>query len=161
MESNIEQKTRAASLLPGLFLACLFWTVGAQAEDPCPVSAATHVQVGGQRFRVEVAATDADREQGLSGRTALPADAGMWFELPALGPHGFWMKDMAFPIDLVWISPDLLVLEALRLTPCISNAWPGFCPTHVPPAPVAYVLEVNAGRFAGKPGDRADWLCSP
>jgi len=26
---------------------------------------------------------------------------------------------------------------------------------------VAFVLEVNAGAFAGKPGDRVEWTCAP
>ena len=113
--------------------------------------------MGGQTFRVEVAATDATREQGLSGRTTLPADSGMWFALPAPGLHGFWMKDMNFPIDLVWISPDHEVLGSIRLPPCGSYA----CPVYYPPSPATYVLEVNAGSFTGQPGDRAGWFCAP
>jgi uncharacterized membrane protein (UPF0127 family) len=155
MESSDKRMMKAASLLPGLVMAA--WPVLVRADDRCPVLSATHVQVGTQRFRVEVTASGAARERGLSGRASLPADAGMWFVLPAPGLHGFWMKDMAFPIDLVWLSPDRVVLGAERLTPCGPNA----CPIHYPPAPATYVLEVNAGRFAGRPGDRADWTCSP
>lgn len=129
----------------------------AWSAETCPAWLATHVLVGQQRFRVEVAASESTREKGLSGRTDLPTDAGMWFAMPAPGMHGFWMKDMVFPIDLIWISPDRVVLGAARLAPCAAHA----CPIHYPPAPAAYVLEVNAGRFAGKPGDRAEWLCLP
>jgi uncharacterized protein len=157
MESNIEQKTKAASLLPVRILAVLFWPMLALAGEPCPVEKAAYVQVGNQRFRVEVAATESTRERGLSGRASLPAEAGMWFVLPMPGPHGFWMKDMGFPIDLVWVGPDLVVLGSERLEPCGAY----FCPIHHSPGPTYYVLEVNAGRFAGKPGDRADWLCAP
>ncbi len=146
---------KTASLLAGLVFAA--WTAVASADEPCPVWAATRVQVGAQSYRVEVAATDATRERGLSGRPSLPADAGMWFALPAPGMHGFWMKDMGFPIDLVWIGPDQRVLGSLRLAPCGPNT----CPIYYPPAPAAYVLEVNAGGFAGKLGDQADWLCPP
>jgi len=130
--------------------------VPAWSAESCPAWAATHVQVGQQHFRVEIAASEAAREKGLSGRAALAADAGMWFTLPWPGLHGFWMKDMAFPIDLIWINPDRVVLGAARLVPCGANA----CPIHYPPAPAAYVLEVNAGRFAGKPGDRVEWRCA-
>jgi len=157
MESNTTQKTKTASLLPGLLLAVLFWPSGALAKAPCPVLEATYVDVGNQRFQVEVAASTADREQGLSGRSRLPLEAGMWFVLPAPGLHGFWMKGMNFPIDLVWISPDRVVLGIERLVPCSPNS----CPIHYSPGQAIYVLEVNAGRFAGKPGDRADWLCAP
>ncbi len=131
--------------------------MGAQAEEPCPVAEATHVRVGNQRFRVEVASSEALRERGLSGRASLPLDAGMWFVLPSADQHGFWMKDMNFAIDLIWVRADREVIKVEHLPPCGDF----YCPTHFPPEPAAYVLEVNAGRFTGKPGDRADWLCAP
>jgi uncharacterized membrane protein (UPF0127 family) len=157
MDLSDDRTKQFASLLPGVLLAVLCWPIGTLAGTPCPAESASLVQVGSQRFDVDVAGSVPARERGLSGRASLPADAGMWFVMPAPGLHGFWMKDMGFPIDLVWIGPDRVVLGAERLSPCGANA----CPIHYPPAPVAYVLEVNAGRFAGKPGDRADWLCPP
>ncbi len=157
MESNFRQRTKWASLPPGLLLAVLFWAVETHAEEPCPVTEATQVNVGHQRFRVEVADSEAVRERGLSKRDSLPQDAGMWFVLPSADQHGFWMKDMRFAIDLVWIKPDREVIKVEHLPPCGDF----YCPTHFPPEPAAYVLEVNAGRFAGKPGDRVDWLCAP
>jgi uncharacterized membrane protein (UPF0127 family) len=106
---------------------------------------------------VEVAASPANRERGLSGRPGLPADAGMLFIFPSPGLHGFWMKDMSFAIDLVWIGPDRRVLGTASMAPCGPHA----CPIHYPPAPAAYVLEVSAGRFAGQPGDQVAWTCAP
>lgn len=147
-------KTKAASLLPLAWLACL--NPATVAAESCPALDASHVQVGGRGFRVEVAASNAAREKGLSRRPVLATEAGMLFVLPAPGFHGFWMKDMAFPIDLIWISPDRVVLGAQRLTPCTAQS----CPIHYPPGPAAYVLEVNAGRFAGKVGDRVVWRCA-
>lgn len=158
MESSIRKKTKKwAILTPGLLLAVLLWPIGARAEDPCTAAETTHVSVGNQRFRVEVAANESARERGLSGRSTLPADAGMWFVLPSADFHGFWMKDMDFAIDLIWISPNREVLKVEHLAPCGGY----YCPTYFPPEPAAYVLEVSAGRFAGKPGDRADWFCAP
>jgi uncharacterized protein len=157
MESNIRQTRKAASLLPGLLLAALCWPAGATADAACPAWAATHVRVGDQRFRVETAVSEAARERGLSGRTQLAAETGMWFVLPAPGLHGFWMQDMRFPIDLVWIQPDRRVIGVEGLMPCGD----GTCPIHLPPAPVQYVLEVNAGHFKGRPGDQVDWTCLP
>lgn len=157
MESSIRQKAKTASLLPGLILSALFWPIDAPAEEPCPAEKATHVRVGHQRFRVEVAAGEAARERGLSGRSTLPAGAGMWFVLPHSGLHGFWMKDMGFAIDLVWINPDREVMDVEHLAPCGHF----YCPTHFAPGPTAYVLEINEGSFAGQPGDRADWDCAP
>ena len=127
----------------------------AYAGEECPASEAVRVRVGNQQFRVETAAGEKARELGLSRRASLPADAGMWFVMPRPDWHGFWMKDMAFPIDLVWIGPDRTVVDVLGLKPCTAQS----CPIHTPPSPVAYVLEVNAHHFSGKPGDRVEWSC--
>jgi uncharacterized membrane protein (UPF0127 family) len=157
MKSWFERKTKAASLLPVLVLAALFRSIGCLADAACAAAAASHVQVGRQSFKVEVATSQATRERGLSGRPGLPADAGMWFVFPSPGRHGFWMRDMAFAIDLAWIGPDRRVLGVARLEPC----GPYSCPIHYPPAPAAYVLEVGAGRFSGQAGDPVTWTCAP
>jgi uncharacterized membrane protein (UPF0127 family) len=149
--------TKWASLPPGLLLAVLFRPMGAWPMPPARPLEATHVQVGKQSFKVEVATSPATRERGLSGRPSLPADAGMWFVFPSPGRHGFWMRDMAFAIDLAWIGPDRRVLGVARLEPCGPHA----CPIHYPPAPAAYVLEVGASRFAGQAGDPVTWTCTP
>jgi len=122
---------------------------------PCPAERANHVRIGAQRFAVEVAATPAARERGLSGRERLAPDAGMWFVLPEVGLTGFWMQGMRFPLDLIWVNPDQRVVGAATLPVCRNAP----CPITYPAAPAAYVLEIAAGRFAGRAGDRVEWGC--
>jgi len=157
MKARDRLKTKAASLLRAAISAVLIPTSPAVAGADCPASKAVWVRVGNQPFRVEAATGEKAREFGLSRRASLPADAGMWFVMPKPDWHGFWMKDMAFPIDLVWIGPDRVVVGVLGLKPCSAQS----CPIHYPPSPVAYVLEVNAQHFPGKPGDRVEWFCAP
>ena len=126
----------------------------ARAAEPC--SADMQVEIGAQRFQVELAATHEAREQGLSGRDRLLADAGMWFELAPAGMSGFWMRGMRFPIDLIWVSPGNRVVGVLTLPVCERDP----CPIHYPPQAVAHVLEIAAGRFSGRTGDRVEWGCS-
>ncbi len=126
------------------------------AAASCPAERARQVTIGGQTFNILLAASLKQRERGLSGRESLAVDSGMWFVFPAPFQHGFWMKDMHFPIDLVWISPSLKVIGSTTLQPCAAMP----CPIHLPPAPVTYVLEVNAGTFSGSPGDPVSWSCT-
>jgi hypothetical protein len=128
------------------------------ASESCVSGQTTRVHIGAQTFRVDVAATPAERERGLSGRRALAAETGMWFSFPTPDWHGFWMPDMNFPIDLVWVSPEHRVLGAITLQPCGNR---GTCRIHTPPRPVAYVLEINAGAFTGRIGDNVTWSCTP
>ena len=138
--------------LPALMLL----TCGsALAQAPCPAEQAASIQIGAQRFAVEVAATPAARERGLSGHAPLAPPTGMWFVLPETGWPGFWMRGMRFPIDLIWVSPEQRVLGAATLPVCRNEP----CPLAYPPAPAAYVLEIAAGGFAGRAGDEVAWLC--
>ena len=135
----------------------LLLNTAALAQTPCPAERATSMRVGGQSFMVETAATPAARERGASGRPRLEPNTGMWFVLPTADRHGFWMRGMRFPIDLIWVSPELKVLERATLPLCRGT----YCPITYPPAAVAYVLEVEAGRFRGRLGDTVRWSCEP
>ncbi len=143
---------RAVSLLPALLIP-----IQVTAAPPCPPWLASHVQVGERIYRVEVAATPAQWQRGLSGRDHLAPGEGMWFVLPLPGIHGFWMKDMTFPIDLVWITPQGLIAGVETLPPCA----PGSCPIQYPPEPVGFVLETNAGTVPELEGVQIRWLCQP
>lgn len=144
--------TRGASVLPVLLAAAAATSV---AWAQCPPEQAAVIRAGKQAFTVEVAQDDASRIRGLSGRAGLDAGSGMWFILPGVDRHGFWMREMRFPIDLVWVGPDARVLAAVTLPVCKQDP----CPVSYPPAPAAYVLEVPARSFHGKAGEKITWQC--
>ncbi len=68
----------------------------------------SEVQLGQEALLVEVVNTPASTTQGLSGRTDIGAD-GMLFVFPQKQVRYFWMKDMRFDIDIVWISDNKVV----------------------------------------------------
>ena len=87
----------------------------------------------------EIADTRSSRELGLSGRTSLPKDTGMLFIFDTPGRYGFWMKDMLFPLDMVWINKDGVVVKIEE------NAKPEDYPvTYINDPEASYVLEINA-----------------
>lgn len=103
------------------------------------------VSLGKVNIPVEVSRTPTEWGQGLSGRKSLPAGEGMLFVFPAPAIQEFWMPDMHFPLDIVWITGGQVVgIEAN-----VSN---DFDPQHPKyyhsPVPVEYVLELNAGFMA-------------
>lgn len=88
----------------------------------------------------EVVDTPKSRELGLSGRTGLEKGYGMLFVFDKPGKYGFWMKDMLFPIDMVWISEDGLVVNVER------NATPESYPkAFINTIDAKYVLELGKG----------------
>lgn len=96
------------------------------------------MRVGDVSLKVNLASTPLERERGLSGRDSIGAD-GMLFIFPKSDYHGFWMKDMRFPIDMIWISEDLKVVHIEK------NVSPDSYP-HVfrPTSPARYILETDA-----------------
>ncbi len=88
----------------------------------------------------EVVDTKSSRELGLSGRTGLRINEGMLFVFNASGKYGFWMKDMMFPIDIVWINQNgIIVKNEINLTP---DSYPQ---TFVNDIDAFYVLELPVG----------------
>jgi len=96
-------------------------------------------------IKAEVSDTAAEKEKGLSGRTALPADAGMWFIFDQEGKYSFWMPDMNFSIDIIWVGSDFKVVEIAENVlpePGVSDSQ---LKRYINQSPARYVLEVPAG----------------
>ncbi|MBU2158924.1 DUF192 domain-containing protein [Patescibacteria group bacterium] len=124
----------ALLIATGLVLAGIFWATKAHA----PIEETPHQTE--ENFRYEVVDTDATREQGLSGRTSIPENYGMLFVFPAKDLHGFWMKDMQFAIDMIWINEEGIIVGIER------EATPeSFPQSFFPSEPVPYVLETVPG----------------
>lgn len=115
---------------------------------PMPTSSAgletTQLRVGDRTVDVEVAATPQQREHGLSDRPSLPADAGMLFDMGQVTSAVFWMKDMHFPLDFVWIDAERKVVGVTKDAPPQAGVSDSELTLYRPPSPVRWVLEVNA-----------------
>ncbi len=99
------------------------------------------VIIGNTVIEVEVAKTALAREQGLSRREKLEENKGMLFVFDKKDYHSFWMREMNFPIDIIWIADDKIVDIAHNVPSTVSQ----FLKTYQPKEPVNFVLEVNAG----------------
>ena len=97
-------------------------------------------------FAVEIADDAAERAQGLSGRAGLTDDGGMLFVYQDPVVPGFWMRQMRFPLDFVWIGQNC---EVVDVTPNVPAPKAGTSESELtlyhPVAPILYNLEVNAG----------------
>ena len=102
------------------------------------------IKVNDVIINIELADTHEKRRQGLSGRVALPERNGMLFLFDKPDLYSFWMKDMQFPHDIIWIDKNYRIADITKNIPPDS-----FPQAFQPRKPVQYVLEVNAG-FAEK-----------
>lgn len=131
-----------------LILATLgfgYWAYTQVQANQLQDGAMVQLQVGQTMLNVEVAASPESITQGLSGREAIGSD-GLLFVLPTRTVPAFWMKDMQFNLDLVWIDQGQIV-GITRDVPAPENASQPL-PTYQPEQPVEWVLEVVAGTAA-------------
>ncbi len=129
--------------VPGLiWLAAqgfFFW----QAEKCDPIVALTTKKVTGNGHEVTAYDTEneADRARGLGGLKCIPDNQGMLFSHDAAGVHCYWMKDMKFAIDMIWLDKDKKIIHIEQNVK--PETYPkSFCPN----GPAYYVLEVNTGK---------------
>lgn len=120
------------------------------------------IKINGATVKAEVVDTPAAMEKGLGGRNGLNSGEGMWFIFPNEGKWGIWMKDMLFPIDIIWLNDwksqanaewtqtDAEKGSRLIVIGIKENAAPESYPEiFYPPENSSYVLEVPSG-FAEK-----------
>jgi uncharacterized membrane protein (UPF0127 family) len=104
-------------------------------------------------YSVDIARTDETRMQGLMSRPGLGQGKGMLFIFDTEAVYPFWMKNMFFSIDIIWLDRDKHVVHiASDVPPCITEP----CPLYTPSASALYVLEIPAGdavRYGIQPGD--------
>jgi len=115
---------------------------------------------GRHEFMVEVADTIVSRTRGLSGRVELKENQGMFFVFGTFGAHGFWMKDMKFPIDIIWIKGGAIAGFAENVLPEPGKSLLAL-KVYYPPEPVDKVLEIKAGlaeKLELKVGDKIIFL---
>ena len=95
-------------------------------------------------FVVEVVSTPTDTSKGLSGRSELKPRTGMFFILP--GPTQFWMKDMQFPLDIIWIGNTGKIVDITKdAKPPSADTPMWLLPLYSSRLPAKYALEINAG----------------
>jgi uncharacterized membrane protein (UPF0127 family) len=103
------------------------------------------LMLGSESLLASVADTDAERQQGLSDTPYLPEGIVKLFIFETDNQWGFWMKDMAYPIDMVWLDSNKVVVHIAQ------NVTPDSYPTSfAPPVPARYVIETTAGFTATK-----------
>ena len=73
------------------------------------------IRVAGERFEMEIAATDAHRRRGCGGRSRLPLGTGMIFVHPDEQVRRFWMKDCLIDLDIAFLDGNGRIVALHRM----------------------------------------------
>lgn len=91
---------------------------------------------------VEVMDEPAEHAKGLMGRSGLDETEGMLFIFEYSGEHLFWMKNMKFPIDMIFVDHELKIVHIEeKVPPCTQES----CDVYGPKQDIKYVVEVISG----------------
>ncbi|MBI5530266.1 MAG: DUF192 domain-containing protein [Candidatus Doudnabacteria bacterium] len=139
----------------GIFFCLVFFAVSCSSGNLSPANNikpaydySHKLQVGKEILFVEVVSDSKKMQDGLSNRESLAENNGMLFDFgkEKTAPT-FWMKDMKFDLDLIWIADKKIIGITPNVHAPIGN-WKleiGNFPLYSPPAPITQVLEVNSG----------------
>ncbi|MCX6757298.1 MAG: DUF192 domain-containing protein [Candidatus Nomurabacteria bacterium] len=130
------------SLVILFFILFFYYNISSIHSKPTSdqIAVMDKVIISGQTIDVEISDTSAKRELGLSGHAPLLNNQGMFFVFDVPDKYAFWMKDMLFPLDIIWINSDMKVVYIEKnLEP---NSYPKLFSSN---EDALYVLELNAG----------------
>jgi uncharacterized protein len=132
--------------------ACSSSTGTSPQAHPSPTSTLQHAPAlietakGSVLFNVELAVNDAERRQGLMGRTSLGPTDGMAFLFFQPTRSGFWMKNTHIPLTVAFFDDKGKILKILDMEPCHSTP----CPVYQPGVKYDGALEVNHGALQSR-----------
>lgn len=120
------------------------------------LSSSATAEINGQIFNLSVVKNDEARMKGLSNRKSLDENKGMLFIFDEKGKYKFWMKDVEFPLDIIYISDDKIV-DIIKNAPPQSGIEDNVeLIIYEPKSESNFVLEINGGlseKYEFKDGD--------
>lgn len=100
------------------------------------------VSVNGRGFTALVADTPLKKMIGLMYRSALRSTECMLFTYNMKGRYGIWMRNMRFPIDILWVDERLKIVDMAENLPACASLG---CKVYKPSAPALHFVEFPAG----------------
>ena len=141
MKENINSSMRLVAILLS-FILC-----------GCVPSIIKKACFTGSCIDVEVVDNDTARSRGLMYRDRLLDTQGMLFIFPEDAVYSFWMKNMRFALDILWVDHTRRIVDIHTFVPACTTTT---CQSYKPCDSVRYVLEVNAGFVNGHHLKRGD-----
>jgi uncharacterized membrane protein (UPF0127 family) len=146
--------------IPLRVLSCLAFAASlcaGAAPSTTAAPATTTLRIGTHALKVEVAATDPQREKGLMFREKMGRNDGMLFIFGEPAYHSMWMKNTLISLSVAFLDAQGEILNILDMEPQTLDS-------HMAAGPAIYAIETNKGWFAErhvKAGDKVAGLPKP
>lgn len=103
------------------------------------------VRINESVFNVQIADTQDEASKGLSGRSSLPINEGLLFVFEKEEIYPIWMKEMQFPIDIIWIDSNKNIVDIEENALPEPGKVDRDLKIYTPDTASRYILEINAG----------------
>lgn len=120
-----------------LVVVAVIWHISTRIYSPNG-NRIEKVSIGDYVFYAEVVSSGEKLQKGLGGRENLCENCAMLFKFPQLEKYSFWMKDMQFPLDIIWLRNR----EVVHIEKNVSKDFSGIL---APQTEADQVVELNAG----------------
>ncbi|MBU1083202.1 DUF192 domain-containing protein [Patescibacteria group bacterium] len=147
-----------------IFVIAMFLIVGVIKQPPATVAVPTVedtstklILPNGLTIKTEVVDTPELKSEGLSGRDSLGEQESMLFVFESEGYHDFWMLDMHFAIDMIWMDEEYKIVDITKDARPMPDLAIEELPRYRSVVPAQYILEVNSGfsaRYNLQVGDK-------
>jgi uncharacterized protein len=121
MENQPAATRKALVLTIGCLLVTSLFFIWSYIHTDQYQSDTINIKIGEKTYTTEVSRTEEARAKGLSGRAALCATCAMLFVFDTPSQYGFWMKDMQFAIDILWLRDGTIVHKESNVSPAVQN----------------------------------------
>ncbi len=147
---------------PGFWLIAGLLVIGMAVARGCRSDyheEAIYIEMGGERFAMEPAVSDAELRRGMAGREQVSADEGMLFIFRDEDIRQFWMYGCLIPLDIIFLDSAGRIVASHTMEPPRQGKEPHELPTYSSARPAQYAVEVKAGtigRLGLNEGDVVD-----
>lgn len=137
----------AVSVIILAIIATIMFARNIAGKNATPFTFTSHnatLQARKQMISLEIAKDLQSQQKGLSGRNSLDTNTGMLFVFPNATYQPFWMKDMKFPIDIIFLQNKKVVTIFDHVPYPVSQS--SNLPIYKPEQPSDMVIELSAGK---------------
>lgn len=133
-------------ILIAILAAVIFFRSGFFNRQPSIKSDEPQISIDSKNFKLLLAKSEDEQIKGLSNREAIDQNTGMLFIFKEKDFYPFWMKNMKFPIDIIYISDNKVVDIYQNVKPQENETDTSKIRIYRPKEKANYVLEMNAGK---------------
>lgn len=139
----MNKKTRQCIGILSAFLFCVTIPATTVFAQQTQKFRSTTLSAGMYVIKAEIAANEAERQQGLMFREKMASNEGMLFDFEAPAGVCMWMKNTLIPLSVAFIDNNGKIIN-------IEDMQPQTTDSHCAKKAVRYALEMNQGWFKQK-----------